>query len=82
MRNGEQQARVVVTVLKCMARLGRFTVPQLIRETELPRDSVRSIVLVAEELGWIRIDGFGERPLGAKWGSVPIAYRWIGVTAA
>lgn len=76
---GEAQARVVTQVLEHMARLQRFTVPQLVRACALHRDTVRSTFSVAEERGWVAVDGFGQR-IGCQYrGNVPVAYRWVGM---
>lgn len=76
---GEAQARVVLSAVGHMARLGRFTVPRLTKESGLHRDTVRATVRVAEEQGIVAIDGFGDRLGGHGRGAVPVAYRWLGV---
>ena len=78
---GEIQARVVPEVLDHMARLHRFTVPQLVRATALQRETVRSTVRVAEERGWVAVDGFGQRIGCQERGALPVAYRWLGINA-
>jgi hypothetical protein len=76
---GEAQARVVTEVLLHMARLQRFTVPQLARACSTNRDTVRGTVRVVEERGWVAVDGFGQRIGCQDRGAVPVAYRWLGI---
>ncbi len=76
---GAVQARVVTEVLLHMARLQRFTVPQLARACSTNRDTVRGTVRVVEERGWVAVDGFGQRLGCQDRGGVPVAYRWLGI---
>ena len=71
----ERQAHVVTEALDHMAKLQRFTMSQLVMQ----RTTLRAIVQVSQDRGWVTVDGFGERMGGHGRGAVPVAYRWRGV---
>lgn len=67
-------------VLGHMARLKRFTAEDLSAAAEVLPDTARAMMRECESLGWVRLDGHGERrgPRGLR----PNQYTWLGVPNA